>query len=282
MKSPMFQETKELQYSFLENAVGRGMTRPHYHDGYEIYLQTEGVREIFFQHDKYLLKPGMLCVISPYVFHATRERNEGEPYSRYLINFSPKIFYEFLSEAETESILKKLQSCIMQLDEVKTSIIIGHIKNIDEYWHMFLDGIKRGKKLSHIEVYRMTDSIIRMMRDMPEILDLADMSRISDSSVYDVLLYIDGHYHESIGPENMMRLSHMSKSNFYRAFKRVTGDSFSHYLNRLRAAKAHELLLKSGLPLHEIAKKTGFSSTAHMSRIFKEIHGVSPSGYRRE
>lgn len=280
MKSPMFQSTKNLDYSFLENATGFGMTRPHYHDSYEIYLQTDGVREIFFQHDKYLLKPGTLCVIAPHIFHMTQEHDKGAVYSRYLINFSTKIFYDFLRQSEIDNILKKLPSCIMQLNQFQMDIIINHIKNLDEYWFMHLDGIKRGKKLAYIEIYRLLDSIIRMMMGFPEILDLANMSRISDSTIYDVLFYIDMHYNENIQPQDMMRLFHMSKSNFYRAFKRITGDSFSHYLNRLRAAKAHELLSQSSLPLHEIAAQTGFSSTAHMTRIFKEVHGVSPSKYR--
>ena len=101
------------------------------------------------------------------------------------------------------------------------------------------------------------------------------------SAIYDVLLYLDLHYKENIDIADMMKLAHMSRSSFFRSFKDVTGDSFSHYLNRLRAAKAHELLSQTKLPLHEIAENTGFSSTAHITRIFREIHRVSPSEYRR-
>lgn len=281
MKTPMFQATDVLECSYAHNTKGHSMTRPHYHDGYEIYLMTEGMREIFFQHDKYLLKPRSLCIISPHIFHAAQKTKDEKPYSRHLINFSSKIFNSFLRQQEIESVMNEISSCIMGLNENQMEIILTHIKNLNEYIDMSKRGITRGRKLAYMEVYRLMDRIVRMIDNAPEMLSLADLSKISDSEIYDVLMYIDLHYMENISPNDMMKLAHMSKSNFYRSFRYITGDSFSHYLNRLRAAKAHELLSHSGLPLHEIAKRTGFSSTAHMTRIFKEVHGVSPSEYRR-
>ncbi len=281
MKTPVFQAIKDLDYGLIKNEMGRSMSRPHYHDGYEIYLQTEGVREIFFQHDKYLLTPGTLCIIFPHIFHATKASGADSPYSRYIVNFSDKIFNSFLRTAEIDSIFNKLSSCIIQLDEEQTKTVIRHIENINNYWAMHLKGVSRSRKLAYMEVYRLLDSIIQMTYRNPEMLNWANASKISDSEIYNVLLYIDLHYNEDIEAKNMMKLAHMSKSSFYRSFRDITGDSFSHYLNRLRTSKAHEMLSQTNLPLYKIAENTGFSSTAHMTRIFKEVHGVSPSEYRR-
>jgi len=281
MKTPVFQPIKDFDYGFCENATGRGMIRPHYHNNYEIYLQTDGTREIFFQHDKYLLKPGTLCMIYPHIFHAIQSTDADKPYSRYIVSFSGKIFNSFLRKAEVDSIFNKLSSCIMQLDREQIDTVINHIKTMDKYWAMYLKGVSRSKKLAYIEVYRLLDSIIEMTHKKPEMLNWANVSKISDSEIYNVLLYIDLHYKEDIEVKDMLKLAHMSKSSFYRSFKDITGDSFSHYLNHLRAAKAHELLSQTNLPLYKIAENTGFSSTAHMTRIFREIHGISPSEYRR-
>lgn len=281
MKTPMFQHTKLLDYSYLDGVRGRNMTRPHYHDGYEIYFQDKGIREIFFRHDNYLLKPNTVCIIPPHVFHATREHEKDGEFSRYLINFSPSIFESFLNSSEIKSIEEKIPNCIMVLNEEQSQTIKTHYENMHEYWMMHLSGVGRSKKLAYMEVYRLLDSIIRMVHDTPELLDLSSAAKISDSEIYDVLLYIDNHYGEEISPADMMELSHMSKSNFYRVFKRITGDSFAHYLNRLRLSKAHALLCETSAPIHEIAECTGFSSTAHFTRIFNEVHGVSPSEMRR-
>ena len=282
MKTPVFQPIKkDFHYSFLENATGHGMRRPHYHDGYEIYLQTEGTREIFFQHDKYLLKPGTLCIVFPHIFHSIQSTDKDEPYSRYIVNFSSKIFNSFLRQSEIDGIFSELSSCIIQLDEEQINTVIGHIKNLDGYWAMHLKGVSRSQKLAYIEIYRLLDSVVQMVHKTPEMLNFMNVSKISDSAIYDVLLYLDLHYMENIEIADMMKLAHMSRSSFYRSFKDITSDSFSHYLNRLRAVRAHELLSQTNLPLYQIAENTGFSSTAHMTRIFREIHGISPSEYRR-
>lgn len=281
MKTPVFQAIKkDFAYSYIKNVTGLGMTRPHYHDGYEIYLQTEGTRQIFFQHDKYLLKPGTLCMVFPHIFHAIQSTDKDEPYSRCIVNFSSKIFNSFLRKSEIDSIFNELSSCIIQLDKAQINTVVDHIENIDKYWSMHHKGVSRSRKLTYIEVYRLLDSIVQMVHNSPEMLNWANVSKISDSEIYDVLLYIDSNYMENISAEDMMKLAHMSRSSFYRSFKDITGDSFSHYLNRLRAVRAHELLSQTDLPLYKIAENTGFSSTAHMTRIFKEIHGISPSKYR--
>lgn len=281
MKTPVFQAIKELDYGLVQNEKGRNMTRPHYHDGYELYLQTEGTREIFFQHDKYLLLPGTLCLIYPHIFHAVRSKDTTEKYSRYIVNFSANIFSSFLRDSERESIFSELSSCIIQLNSSQTDTVIEHIKNINKYWSMQINGISRGKKLAYIEVYRLLDCIAAIKKSAPDMLNGINAPKISDSDIYYALLYIDMHYMEEIKPADAMKVTHMSKSSFYRSFKEITGDSFSHYLNKVRAAKAHELLSQTKLPLYRIAEKTGFASTAHMTRIFKEIHGISPTAYRR-
>ncbi len=60
-----------------------------------------------------------------------------------------------------------------------------------------------------------------------------------------------------------------------------TADTFIDYLNAVRTARAHQLIATTDMKLGEIAQKTGFSSSDYMSRVFKSIHGVAPSQFRR-
>jgi AraC family transcriptional regulator len=72
-----------------------------------------------------------------------------------------------------------------------------------------------------------------------------------------------------------------SRSHFLRMFEAATGLTPHRYLLQLRLERAQELMRKGSTSLIDIAALCGFSSHAHMSRIFRQLLGVTPSQYRR-
>jgi AraC family transcriptional regulator len=72
-----------------------------------------------------------------------------------------------------------------------------------------------------------------------------------------------------------------SRSHFQRMFRAATGCTPHHYLLELRLKHAQELMKQGHRSLIDIAATCGFSSHGHMSRIFRQIFGVTPSNYRR-
>jgi two-component system response regulator YesN len=69
-------------------------------------------------------------------------------------------------------------------------------------------------------------------------------------------------------------------SYFSQAFKEYTGESFVHYLKKLRIERARELLATTDFKVYEISERAGFENVKHFSRVFKEMEGVSPQEYR--
>jgi len=72
-----------------------------------------------------------------------------------------------------------------------------------------------------------------------------------------------------VGPRQLNRL-----------FNRRFGIGVIARYRALRLEKAHALLLRSSLPVAEVASATGFASATHFSRRFREQYGTSPSGVR--
>jgi AraC family transcriptional regulator len=72
-----------------------------------------------------------------------------------------------------------------------------------------------------------------------------------------------------------------SRVHFIRMFKAATGYSPHNYLLNLKLERARELLRNPSISLIDIALDCGFSSHSHMSRIFHNVVGVTPSAYRR-
>lgn len=90
--------------------------------------------------------------------------------------------------------------------------------------------------------------------------------------------YIEDHFAESITLNRLAQ--HVSFSPYYllRAFRAEVGMPPYAYLESVRIRHTQRLI-KSGLPLADVAAQVGFSSQSHMTRQFKKIIGVTPGQY---
>jgi AraC family transcriptional regulator len=73
----------------------------------------------------------------------------------------------------------------------------------------------------------------------------------------------------------------LSLSHFTRAFKRTMGQPPHRWLIGRRVEKAQEMLLRSNMPLAEIAFACGFSGQSHFTRVFTARVGATPGAWRR-
>ena len=64
-------------------------------------------------------------------------------------------------------------------------------------------------------------------------------------------------------------------------FNRVMGESFSHYVTRLRMKKADELMRQGGITVKEVAARVGYVSSRHFACLFKKHFGHVPSEHVR-
>jgi AraC-like DNA-binding protein/ligand-binding sensor protein len=92
--------------------------------------------------------------------------------------------------------------------------------------------------------------------------------------------YIAGHHADPITLHEIACAMHVSTFYFCKIFKKATGLTFTEYLGRIRIEKAKNLLLNPHLRVSEIAYTVGFQSLTHFNRIFREITGEAPTGFR--
>ena len=72
-----------------------------------------------------------------------------------------------------------------------------------------------------------------------------------------------------------------SRSHFQKMFREATGKSVFHYVRDIRLERARAALHETDAGIAAIAAAVGFSSHAHLTKLFIEKFGVSPSTYRR-
>lgn len=83
---------------------------------------------------------------------------------------------------------------------------------------------------------------------------------------------------ENLSIEIIAEQVNMSRSNFYRKVKALTGISPNDYLKMARLQRAAELI-REGLPISEVAERVGFTSSSYFAKCFKTQFGVLPKDY---
>ena len=73
---------------------------------------------------------------------------------------------------------------------------------------------------------------------------------------------------------------HLSPSHFSALFKKATGLSVMEYLQRLRLARARELLTTTDASIRQVSTQVGYVDPLYFSRVFRRANGVSASEFR--
>jgi AraC-like DNA-binding protein len=74
----------------------------------------------------------------------------------------------------------------------------------------------------------------------------------------------------------------LSPSHFAHAFRRSIGMPPHRWLLHRRIDLARDLLMRTAMPLADIALDCGFAGQSHFGRVFADLIGTSPGAWRRE
>lgn len=104
---------------------------------------------------------------------------------------------------------------------------------------------------------------------------------LTDARLAKAVSLIHSGYASSLDLPGLARSAGMSRSALSKAFKETVAVSPIEYLSTWRIMVGRDLLLRTRLPLPEVAEKVGYGSEVSFSRAFKRRLGVSPAVYRR-
>ena len=101
-------------------------------------------------------------------------------------------------------------------------------------------------------------------------------------SVMPVKEFLDQHYSEKIALDDLASRFYISKNYLTRVFKEQFGMSVKEYLQVVRITHAKQLLRTTDKTAEEIGIECGFGTLYYFSRVFKDIEGIAPTGYREQ
>src|SRR6266566_2903897 len=89
-----------------------------------------------------------------------------------------------------------------------------------------------------------------------------------------------GHLDRPLPVALLARQAGMSRRNFDRRFREITGTAALTWLTHQRVLRAQQLLEATRLPVEEVARRCGFSSAAALRLHFRRVTGTDPAAYR--
>lgn len=101
-----------------------------------------------------------------------------------------------------------------------------------------------------------------------------------DEELKKLCSYIEENFNKNLTLDELLEMTHFSKSHLLRSFTKQIGVSPYRYLQTIRLGKAKKLL-ESGISPIEVSDMAGFSDQSHFTNFFKEFIGLTPKQYQR-
>ncbi|UOK59222.1 response regulator transcription factor [Metabacillus hrfriensis] len=237
-----------------------------------------------------------LSKASPYEIVQYEKLINGEPDKK--IDFHrPVPFYRELAEAfkiyHKEHGLKVIDQFVKECEE-NNRYLPSHLKLIcKELWAVLtyslyenglnIDELSEGKRIYHcIDYITGLKPFSVWLKDaltaVCEHQKLNEKENIRHKQAVEYMMqYVQEHYSKNITLQDLSEQIYISRNYLSQIFKKATGLSFNHYVNKIRMEKAKNLILEGKLLIYEVAEEVGYKNTPYFSSLFKKYTGLNPT-----
>lgn len=250
----------------------------HSHTFYEIIYCINGNIQYILDGRRFLILPGDILLIPPGKSHRPLfPKQLTSPYERIII-FIDADFWNDLCEKEPAlnfsfEQCKKRDNYLLRTNPATANGLYAGFKNI-------LDEIEKKRFGSEVTVPL---SVILLMLHISRTyyyLDAASPEAENDSFVDNIIYYIDTNLDKKISLELLADQFLVSKSTVSRLFKQKLDVSFYRCVIQRRLISAKNYIL-SGVPIHDVWEKCGFSDYSAFYKAFKKEYGISPREFKK-
>lgn len=227
---------------------------PHWHSDNELVFAEKGNANLFIDGKTFLLNEGQSVYIAPNCMHYIKAENG-----------SILTFFLFDKDISTKIVGNK----------ALISPLLTNDYNLKQLYSLIDKELTLSSPIYTISI---TNRIERLM------LDIFINEAVSEVLVQDdylterykrLLTDINENYAE-YSIEDAAKFTALSESYFSKFFKKMSGMTFTQYINLVRVEKAIEKIRSGGSTMTDIAISCGFVTIRNFNRVFKTITGYSP------
>ena len=240
-----------------------------------VYILS-GVKQIRVADNKFDIHPGELFLI-PRGEYVMSEYIAGESgFRSMMLFFGKKTAQELIEKTD-----KQLLSASANSRKREAVKIIPPSRDIEQLF-LTLEKYSQSQTEYLYQLIRLkfTELIYLLMDSSYKNLIfhfLLDAARSENPSLSSIL---DSHLYTASTIEELALLSGRSLSSFKREFMREYHEPPRTWIRKKKLEHAAFLLHTSGKSIEEVAELSGFVSTPHFTRLFKEQYSFTPTEYR--
>lgn len=249
----------------------------HFHPELELVYVNKGKgRRHIGNHLSYFNNSQLILIGSnlPHNGFTDRLTSKGK---ETLVQFHP----EFLGDLFNK--LPEMKNIVQLVERAKKGILFKReikevvgpkIEKLPKY-----EGIKRVTKLLEILELLALSSDYVLLNENGYMFE----TQPQDSNKIDIIFkYVNKNYQEHITLDEIAAHVNLTVPAFCRYFKKVTGKTFTQFVNECRVFYATKLLTESQSSITDICFECGFNNFSHFNKVFNEVIGKSASKYRNE
>ncbi len=253
----------------------------HWHEDFEIILIQEGELLLQVQELSYTARKGDIVLVPCGALHSIRQ--SGKKTSLYF-----NILFK-LSLLEPDDKSRFYQKYFAPL-AVENGIInfIGYGTSLNKDLYPIIKRLIEERDIDYDNQELVIKGLLFFVLEVLQSTIRNDFYRTnkekkhcSITKLKPLLKKISDTPQEQITIEQAASICAMSETYFMKFFKKMTGLTFTQYLNLVRLERAQTLLKTTDLSVLQVSEYAGFNNLSYFIRSFKKHYGRTPGQWRK-
>lgn len=248
----------------------------HSHQYYQIYYIARGSLTHYVQDNACHLSRGDMFLIPPGVTHRIEDHEDIAFYS---LSFTPQVLDQISRMAGFAADFLRNNTHIRPGVTVPREDVLQVESIMERIYGEFEARQVAGSEIIKLYIGLLLSLFARICLSHADALPLPGQDDKNRFLLYCVD-YIEHNYHQDLTLDRIVRQAAVSRSEFCKGFRALTGHSFHQYLNLCRIRGAAQKIQK-GEKISAVGQLCGYRDHATFYRNFVKIMGVSPAGYKK-
>jgi len=262
---------------FVTSDKHHGNVSLHNHEFFELVFIERGVALHSHEGNTQILTTGDVFIILPGEVHSYISTNNTSLYNCLFIIDSLKGHEQDIREMQGLSWLLKGRTDFQQVHAglAETQELLLYLEKM--IWERLNRGVGWELKIKSL-LYGLLVAYARLYGNARL---SAEGAKSNFKHVFEAVAYIESNYQHEVLLEDVARATGLSAGYLSKQFKSLLGSTPAEYARSFRMAKAAELLRNEGTSVAAVSEAMGFSDLSLFSRQFRQVTGVSPTGFRK-